>query len=110
MKYKTTAKAIRNYCYNVKCAGYCDLQYLLYYVSPTSYTCGVYGWNFDVYELDGLTITTGYRGMIGKRCEGIAEFENKAKSIINNWDMKTDEKKSLVMGLLSEFIELNKVV
>ena len=58
MKYKTTAKAIKNWCVNVKCAGYCDLQHLLSNHEPTAYTCGVYGWNFDVYEVYGVTICT----------------------------------------------------
>ena len=50
MKVKTTRKAIVNGSCNVKCAGYCDLSYLLNNHSPIAYTCGVYGWNFDVYE------------------------------------------------------------
>lgn len=34
MKVKTTRKAIVNGSYNVKCAGYCDLSYLLNNHSP----------------------------------------------------------------------------
>ena len=56
MKYKTTAKALRDGACNLRSAGYCDLQYLLTNHSPVAYTCGVYGWNFDVYEVYGLTI------------------------------------------------------
>ena len=56
MKVKTTRKAIVNSSYNVKYAGYCDLSYLLNNHSPIAYTCGVYGWNFDVYEVYGVTI------------------------------------------------------
>ena len=79
MKYKTTAKALREGACNLRSAGYCDLQYLLTNHSPVAYTCGVYGWNFDVYEVYGLTICTGYRGMPGERLEGIAEAEEKAR-------------------------------
>ena len=79
MKYKTTAKAIREGACNPRSVGYCDLQNLLNNHSPIAYTCGVYGWNFDVYEVYGVTICTGYRGMVGPRCEGIAEYEEKAK-------------------------------
>ena len=61
MKYKTTAKALREYGYNVKSAGYCDLQYLLNNHSATAYTCGVYGWNFDVFDFGGVCLITGYR-------------------------------------------------
>ena len=67
MKVKTTRKAIVNGSYNVKCAGYCDLSHLLNNHSPIAYTCGVYGWNFDVYEVYGVTICTGYRNMPGAR-------------------------------------------
>lgn len=65
MKYKTTTKALRAGSCNLRCAGYCDLSYLLREHKPIAYTCGVYGWNFDVYEVYGLTICTGYRGMPG---------------------------------------------
>lgn len=66
MKYKTTAKEVRNN-YNVLTVGYCDMQSLLRNRSPESYTSGVYGWNFDVYNVSDIlpntVICTGYRGM-----------------------------------------------
>lgn len=40
MKYKTTAKAIREGSCNPRTVGYCDLQYLLTNHSPVAYTCG----------------------------------------------------------------------
>lgn len=98
MKYRTTRKAIVNGCANVKCAGFCDLQHLLQNHNPTAYTCGVYGWNFDVYEVYGVTICTGYRGMPGERLQGIEEYEHKAKT------MGTPER---VERLLQEFCVLN---
>lgn len=109
MKYKTTTKALREGAYNLRCAGYCDLFYLLYRHEPIAYTCGVYGWNFDVYEVYGVTICTGYRGMIGPRCEGIAEYEKKAKEILSweNKEMTYDEKREAVENLLHEFCKVN---
>ena len=109
MKYKTTAKAIREGALNPRCAGYCDLQHLLTNHSPVAYTCGVYGWNFDVYEVYGLTICTGYRGMVGKRLEGIAEAENKAARIWENYDKNItwDEKCEAVEEVLKEFCLAN---
>ena len=98
MKYKTTAKAVKNGCANVKCAGYCDLQNLLKNHEPTAYTCGIYGWNSDVYEVYGVTICTGVRGMPGERLQGIAEYEQKAK---------TDGVPEHVEQLLQEFCKLN---
>lgn len=104
MKYKTTRRAIVNGANNIRSAGYCDLQALLYNHSPIAYTSGVYGWNFDVYEVYGLTICTGYRNMPGKTLDNIAEYENKAKAIIYD-DYKTpfDERKEQVEKLLQEF-------
>lgn len=81
MKYRTTRKAIVNGCANIKSAGFCDLQHLLKNHEPTAYTCGVYGWNFDVYKVYGVTICTGYRGMPGERLQGIEEYEHKAQTV-----------------------------
>lgn len=108
MKYKTTAKAIRENSCNVKSAGYCDLQFLLNNHSPNAYTCGVYGWNFDVYEIYGLTICTGYRGMPGTRLNGISEYEKRAENILS-WENKIpyDEKREQLEDLLHEFCKLN---
>ena len=107
MKYKTTAKAIREGACNPRSVGYCDLQNLLNNHSPIAYTCGVYGWNFDVYEVYGVTICTGYRGMVGPRCEGVAEYEKKAESIFHDEKLTYDEARNAVENLLREFCKLN---
>lgn len=107
MKYKTTAKAIREGACNPRSAGYCDLRYLLNNHSPNAYTCGVYGWNFDVYDIYGVTICTGYRGMIGPRCEKIAEYEEKAKAIFHDEKLTYKETKEKIENLLHEFCKLN---
>lgn len=104
MKFKTTRKAIVNGAVNVKCAGYCDLQHLLRNHDPIAYTAGVNGWNFDVYDVYGVTICTGYRNMPGSRLEHIREYEEKAAAIWS-WDNKTpfEEKQKAVENLLKEF-------
>lgn len=115
MKYKTTTKEIKNGtpAKMLVCAGYCDLQNLLRDVSPVAYTCGVYGWNYDVYTIDDahtlpLTICTGYRGMPGRRAEGIAEYEAKAAKIWDYNDRRPyEEKRNAVAALRAEFIRLN---
>lgn len=107
MKYRTTIKALRDGACNLRRAGYCDLQYLLRAHDPNAYTCGVYGWNFDVYEVYGLTICTGYRGMPGKRLEGIAEYETKAAAIWDDYNRPYDERREEVEKLLYEFCKAN---
>lgn len=107
MKYKTTAKELRKNAYNLRSAGYCDLQNILRAHGANAYTCGVYGWNFDVYEVYGLTICTGYRGMPGKRLEGIEEYETKAAAVWSDYNKSYDERREAVENLLHEFCKAN---
>lgn len=104
MKLKTTRKAIVDGSYRIVSAGYCDLQNLLRSIEPFAYTSGIYGWNFDAYEFDGLTICTGYRGMPGRRANGIAEFEDAARELNNSQlTMTYDEWREKSLALLHEF-------
>jgi hypothetical protein len=105
MKYKTTRKAIVNGNTNIISAGYCELAYLLTNHSPLAYTCGIYGWNFDVYEVYGLTICTGYRNMPGRRPRNASEFEKRAEAIRFNYDMPWDDRTEAIEQLLREFCE-----
>ena len=100
MKYLTTAKALKSGYNNIISCGYCDLQNLLYYNSPIAYSKGSYGWNFDVYEVNGVAITTGYRGMPSKNSKTdyalVREYDNKAEG------KSKDEREAL----LNEFVAL----
>lgn len=58
--------------------GYCGAQSLLSGIEPDYYTVGQYGWNCDIYRIAGLTICTGYRGMVGAPAVLTAEYERKA--------------------------------
>ena len=99
MKYKTTAKGLKEGYFTIISAGYCDLQSLLSYKSPVAYSRGVYGWNFDVYDINGVAIATGYRGMPSKHSQAsydlIREYEKKSQG-------KTAEEKD---ALIKEFVE-----
>lgn len=98
MKYKTTAKAIKEGYAKIICCGYCNLQSLLSCEDPVAYSSGVYGWNFDVYAFNGVAIATGYRGMPSKNTKApydlIREYEKKAEG-------KTRDEKA---ELIKEFI------
>lgn len=79
MKFKTTRKQISNYYGRVYQVGYCELYPLYQSYEAKAYTHGVYGWNYDVYEVNGnACITSGYRGMFG------AELPEAARRILNN--------------------------
>lgn len=103
MKYKTTRKAIVQGSARLVSAGYCDLQTLLRNHAPTAYTSGVYGWNFDVYEMYGLTICTGYRNMPGPRAHGIREYESAARSIVADPNLAWPERDNHIEELLRDF-------
>ncbi len=109
MRYKTTTKLLRECACNLRRAGYCNLPYLLQLHEPNAYVCGVYGWNYDVYEVYGLTICTGYRGMPGKQLKGIAEAEAEAKKIwsLEDNEMTFEKKKEAAEALLHEFCKAN---
>lgn len=117
MKFKTTTKKIKenysqNYILNI---GYCDLQTLLKYESPSAYTSGVYGWNYDLYEIDGLAICTGYRGMpSGKNFDYslVKKYETKAQKIADRrkkenqaWGNFVIKQRKDMEKLLKEFIK-----
>lgn len=101
MKYKTTRKAIVAGSPRLVSAGYCDLQALLRYHSPVAYTSGIYGWNFDVYEVNGLTICTGYRGMPGRTANNIRKYEEAARDALKRPDWREAEEE--IERLLMEF-------
>ena len=105
MKYQTTRKAIVNSSANIVSVPYADLQHLLTFQYPTAYTAGVYGWNFDVYNVYGLTICTGYRGMPGRRANNIREFDEKARAIRNDWNKPLSKQQEEIENLLREFCE-----
>ena len=106
MKFKTTQKAIKEGYSNIIKVGYCSLQYLLYYKKPIAYTCGVYGWNADIYDVGcGVAICTGYRpfGNVEVDYELSKEYNEKAEKIICN--SKIENVKEELDELLKEFLE-----
>lgn len=110
-KIRTTNKEIRKSLPWVVCAGYCDLQHLLNYESPIAYTCGVYGWNYDVYQLPGgLLLATGYRGAPGKRAALIREYEKTAQYCYYNRGIAYDERRNAIKSLLLEFSVINEPI
>ena len=106
-KAKVTRKWVSDnfYCCSV---GYCDLQYLLHCVNADYYTCGVYGWNFDVYTFGNYAITTGYRGMI-ENCKtdknvSSREYDQKARDLISKSSYDYEDMRKEVNKLLEDFL------
>ena len=110
MKLKTTNKQIRANFYKVLNIGYCDAQYLLSYKNPFAYTCGVYGWSADFYEIDNVCISTGYRP-IGKKVDYILlqELEKQARNICLDYELNRETKEKQLNELINKLINsLNK--
>ena len=105
MKYRATRKdTLRWYnCFQVR---YCDLQNLFSFVSPRYYTCGVYGWNADVYAFGNNAIVTGYRPF-GRKTdwETVRAYEDLAKTIRNEYRYTLKEQEDLLDLLIDEFLE-----
>lgn len=118
MKIQTTRKKLLQE-YGTACAlsvGYCDAWHLLKGagVEPFAYCSGVYGWNFDAYDIDGVLLCTGYRGMIGKQAQFVEKYEKKAREIMDAYTFnpetykKDQEKKQKkIKKLLLQFIQDN---
>ena len=94
--------------------GYCDLQRLLRYEDKIGYTCGVYGWNADIYVLGNVAIVTGYRpfGEWGKPQGIVKKYEDKAKKIldderIKSWETRRDKLHKLLEKFVQEIREYN---
>ena len=107
MKKKVTKKQLNLYFNGVVYAGYCKLQFLLSNYVPFGYNAGVFGWNFDAYNIYGVTIVTGYRNLPGKPAIGVAEYEGKARAIYYDDSKTWDEKRAAIDKLLHEFCKLN---
>ena len=112
MKIRTTKNELNNnYNYIIR-GSYCEFQTLLRTPKAREmfYARGVYGWNWDAYEIEAsdgtrVCICTGYRDLTGKRLQGLEKFEKKAVKI---WDYndrtKTfDQRRKAHNKLLKEF-------
>lgn len=62
MKIKVTAREVKDCFIDVYNISYCGIQYIESYLQQVMYTCGIYGWNSDIYDcMNGCAISTGYR-------------------------------------------------
>ena len=106
MKLQTTNKQIKANFYKIIEIGYCDAQYLLAYKKPFAYTCGVYGWNADFYEIGNTCISTGYRP-IGERVdyELLRQLEREAQVIFLEYTLSNETREKMIDDLLNKLID-----
>lgn len=110
MKVQTTKKAVKNNYSKIIRIGYCDMQTLLSLEEPFAYTAGVYGWNANIYDLNGIALVTVYRtfGEISPSWELIEKYEQKAKEVIDliyNYEERKEALKTLIDSFLEEVIK-----
>lgn len=72
-------------------------------IEPFAYTSGVYGWNFNAYNVGGVLLCSGYRGMIGPRLEIATKYEEKARKI-DLMPIDWDEKKRKAQKIWRAFV------
>ena len=107
MKTRITQKTIKSTYNTIISVPYCALQFLLLYRKPVYYTAGTYGWNADIYDINGIAIVTGYRpfGNIKLDAEILRKYDEAAQIIGYNYNLTYDQMWSELNNLLSEFIE-----
>lgn len=110
MKVQTTKKNINNSYRKIVHVGYCDLQTLLSLEEPFAYTAGVYGWNANIYDLNGIALVTGYRtfGNISPSWELTEKYEKKAEEVANtihNYEARKEALKTLIDSFLDEVVK-----
>ena len=118
LKAKVTNQELRNG-YFVISISYCGAQNILTFQGARYYNYGVYGWNYDAYELDyNLAICTGYRPIksipekLNKAAvEIIKKYDKKAGSL-HSWDYKKyDNYRRAIERLYNKMVaELKAVV
>ena len=109
MKIKVSQKQIREGYDKILIVGYCDLPFLLKGQEPRYYTCGVYGWNSDVYHIDNrVAICTGYRpiGNVRTNDKGLnIKYNDKARKIYEDYDIPYQKRIDKINKLLEKYIE-----
>lgn len=102
-----TRKEIVNNFSKVYSIGYGDMQYLLRYQNRIGYNSGIYGWNFDVYVVNGIAICTGYRNTPGQRIDYdiLKKYEKKAEKIAKDYTLDYDKTKRKTNNLLYKLME-----
>lgn len=110
MKLKASKREIEGAKHIYNC-GYCGLQTLLSCagVGAHAYNSGIYGWNWDAYEFNGVTIIDGYRSFpretIARNPELQKEYEEKARQLRAERNTSYEEYSKACVTLLTEFTE-----
>lgn len=103
MKFKTTRKEMLQRFKKVIKVPYCKAQNLTRFLDPIAYTCGIYGWSADIYDLGhGVALCTGYKPF-GESIDSkfLADLDEKAR-VISYSSLPYEERRAQVAKLLEE--------
>lgn len=103
MKFKITRKEMLQRFKKVIKVPYCKAQNLTRFLDPIAYTCGVYGWSADIYDLGyGVALCTGYKPF-GESIDSefLAELDEKAR-VISYSSLPYEDRRAQVTKLLEE--------
>lgn len=105
--FECTRKDVKRIGYNgIVCIPCADLQDLFPKSDRIAYNAGVYGWNYDVYELNyGLALSTGYRpiGNISAPREIVKMYNDAAKRLRNDFSYFSPEYQTGIQNLRDSF-------
>lgn len=107
MKVKITRNDINTNFVKVYSVSYCGAQSLLSVLEPFGYNAGVYGWNYDAYDMgNGICITTGYRP-IGEHVDvdKLRLYEQRAEHILYDHSTEWKARQEALNALLNMFIQ-----
>ena len=87
---------------NIVKIGYNKMYYLLKFEYPAGYNSGRYGWNYDIFKFNNITIVTGCRNMTGVKIDIdiIKPYEDKARIISHDYSLTTEVKRAKTESLL----------
>lgn len=105
MKEHITRKAVENiYTAVVLCDEINNIAYLCG-ISPEYYNAGVYGWNWDLYDIDGMAVVGGYRNY--PRCCARVDYSDARKIQKHVRSLKTPRgKQAAAIRLIKKFAKL----
>lgn len=103
---KVTRGYINNRYNKVYAISYCGAQALLSPLTRFGYNAGVYGWNYDAYDMgNGVCITTGYRP-IGEHVDidKLRLYEQSAERVLYDYNKPWQDREKEMNNLLNKFI------
>ena len=104
MTRQTTKETTRAMYPQIISVGEGELHNLLMHEQPIAYTTDMYGWDADVYEIDGVAIVTGYKPFGDRPYDELVEkYEAAAKEIRKQW-LPYVETKEKLHALAVEFV------